>query len=61
MGNNNKTNPDDYPESLKMDIRKRNENIDENKELCKKCDGTGNQLFSRYQKCSDCNGTGIKT
>jgi DnaJ-class molecular chaperone len=41
------------------DVATRNENIGNNKELCKRCDGTGNELFSMYRKCSDCNGTGI--
>lgn len=25
---------------------------------CKRCDGTGNELFSMYRRCSDCGGTG---
>ncbi len=28
------------------------------KELCDRCDGTGNQLYSMYQVCEKCKGTG---
>jgi activating signal cointegrator 1 len=28
-------------------------------DLCKTCNGTGNRLFSMYQKCPDCNGEGF--
>jgi DnaJ-class molecular chaperone len=29
-------------------------------ERCENCDGTGNQLYSMYQKCSECGGSGRK-
>ncbi len=29
-------------------------------ERCIKCEGTGNQMLSMYQQCSDCKGTGRK-
>lgn len=30
------------------------------RELCGRCEGTGNELFSMYKKCSECNGKGYK-
>lgn len=38
-----------------------NFHIDEvpGKKICKRCEGTGNQLLSMYQKCEACNGTGV--
>lgn len=27
--------------------------------LCDKCEGTGNQFFFMYQRCAECNGTGL--
>ena len=36
----------------------RNANVQSGLKLCRKCDGTGNQLFSMYQKCDQCGGTG---
>ena len=29
--------------------------------LCDRCDGTGNQLMSMYQKCVNCDGNGLAT
>ncbi len=26
--------------------------------ICERCEGTGNELFSMYRKCSDCDGVG---
>ena len=49
-----------YPHHMRMDIQTHNENIDNGKELCERCDGTGNELYSMYRKCKDCNGSGIK-
>lgn len=46
------------PPHMRSDYVTRNENIKAKKMLCDKCDGTGNQLLSMYQKCTDCNGTG---
>ena len=28
--------------------------------ICEKCGGTGNQLYSMYQKCYNCDGNGYK-
>jgi hypothetical protein len=40
------------------DIKTRNVNIDKGFTLCKRCDGTGNELFSCFKRCSDCGGSG---
>ncbi len=48
-----------YQPHQQNDVLTRNENIDKGKTLCKRCEGTGNELFSMYRKCTDCNGTGI--
>ena len=49
-----------YSLYMRMDYERKNKNIDDRKSLCKKCDGTGNQLFSYYQKCTKCDGLGFK-
>ena len=49
-----------YPMHMRGDVHTRNDNIDNGKELCKKCDGTGNEFYSMYRKCKDCGGNGIK-
>jgi DnaJ-class molecular chaperone len=53
-----KTDLSKIPLHMRSDYITRNANIDARKMLCDKCDGTGNQLLSMYQKCTDCNGTG---
>ena len=53
-------NPDNYGAHQGGDVLVRNENIAKGRTLCKRCEGTGNQLFSMYQKCSECNGKGYK-
>jgi len=35
-------------------------NKKDRKKLCKRCGGTGNELYSMFRKCQDCNGTGIR-
>ena len=45
---------------MRMDYQKRNDNVEEGETLCPKCDGTGNELFKAYRRCSECKGTGIK-
>lgn len=45
---------------MRVDYVKRNGNVEKGKTLCPRCDGTGNELFSMYRRCSKCNGTGIK-
>lgn len=47
-----------------MDARRRAENmrqvaVDPSLILCKRCDGTGNELFSMYRACEDCGGIGV--
>ena len=53
-----KENPYHYPPHMRIDIIKRNRNIDLNKELCVECNGTGNVFFSSYMRCKECNGRG---
>ncbi len=48
------------PEHMQMDERTRNDNIDKKLHLCEICDGTGNELFSMYKKCSNCDESGVK-
>ena len=55
-----KWNINDWPQHTHQDVYKRNLNIDEEHELCKRCEGTGNELISMWRKCSHCKGTGRK-
>lgn len=55
-----KWNESDYPLHMRGDVLRRNDNLDQNKELCDRCDGTGNEFFSMYHKCPKCDGHGIK-
>jgi uncharacterized OB-fold protein len=55
---NIKTDPNSVEPHMRMDITRRNENIDAGKKLCKRCGGTGNELFSMYRMCKNCGGTG---
>jgi len=43
------------------DSVQKEKNIDKHGEeaLCKNCGGTGNNLYSMYQQCPDCHGTGL--
>ncbi|HON83090.1 MAG TPA: hypothetical protein PLI22_03025 [Caldisericia bacterium] len=41
------------------DFETRNKNIKSGKKLCKRCDGTGNEFFSMYKRCTKCFGTGV--
>ncbi|MCP3681956.1 MAG: hypothetical protein GY861_04625 [bacterium] len=50
----------DWAPHMHGDVMTRNNNIEANKELCMKCEGTGNMGFSMYIKCDKCKGTGIK-
>lgn len=50
----------EFPVHMWSDIITRNENIDAGRELCERCDGTGNEFYSMYSPCKDCNGTGHK-
>jgi len=47
------------PVHIAGDFATRNANVKNDLKLCRRCDGTGNQLFSMYQKCENCGGTGI--
>ena len=42
------------------DQRKKEDNIKNNKPLCMRCGGTGNELFFMYRKYKKCGGTGVK-
>jgi len=56
-----KWNSKDFPSHTLRDVLMRNKNIDEGKELCERCEGTGNEFFSMYHECTHCKGTGVKT
>lgn len=43
------------------DMFRRDELLALGLELCERCDGTGNELFSMYRRCSDCHGEGTKS
>ena len=43
---------------MRGDYATRNANIEAKKMLCDRCGGTGNEFFTMYRKCQDCNGTG---
>ena len=47
-------------EGIRQDNIIRQENVDTGHELCIRCTGTGNELYSMYRSCEDCGGTGIK-
>lgn len=49
-----------YPLHMRGDITRRNENVTLGRTLCKRCDGTGNELYSMYKKCEDCDEKGHK-
>lgn len=55
-----KLNPRKYPPHMRMDIERRNKNIDSGETLCERCSGTGNELYSMYSRCTECNGAGFK-
>ena len=50
---------DTVPPEKRQDYEIRNQNIEAGKPLCRKCDGTGNEIYTRYRRCSKCGGTGI--
>ena len=43
---------------MRRDYSIANENIENKKTLCGVCGGTGNYLYSMYQPCSFCRGSG---
>ena len=49
-----------YPPHTYGDVLRHNKNVEDKKELCTHCEGTGNEFFSMYRKCPKCKGTGIK-
>jgi len=46
------------PAHMAGDYYKRNNNILNERKLCDRCQGTGNELYSMYRKCTACNGSG---
>ena len=46
------------PLHMQNDYYTRNENVMLGNELCTRCDGTGNELYSMYCKCGLCGGKG---
>ena len=48
-----------YPPHMRGDYRRMNQNILNGKILCNQCGGTGNEMYSMYRKCPDCDGDGI--
>lgn len=48
------------PVHMQMDYNTRNKNVMAGHELCKLCDGTGNEFYSMYKKCPNCGGSGRK-
>ena len=47
------------PIRIRSDYVRRNANVLAGKKLCKRCDGTGNELMNWYSRCSTCDGTGV--
>lgn len=47
------------PSHMRMDYERYNDNVKNNRELCDKCSGTGNELFSMCRRCSKCGGKGF--
>lgn len=43
-----------------MDYRTKEINEAGTDDLCPRCDGTGNELFSMYRECEACGGSGVK-
>ena len=59
MGNlYDKWNVESFHLHMQGDARRHNDNIDKGRELCDRCEGTGNQLLSMYQACEKCGGSG---
>lgn len=44
----------------RTDYERRNDNVLSGKPLCDTCDGTGNDYFHMYHRCSDCGGSGLE-
>lgn len=48
------------PFHMISDYITRNDNIQAGRELCDRCEGTGNELFSMLRVCTECRGEGWK-
>lgn len=42
-----------------QDIAQAQRNKQAGEPICKRCEGTGNELFAMYRKCSACGGSGV--
>lgn len=47
------------PFHMRGDYHLRNQNVAEERILCSRCDGTGNELLSMSRTCQACGGDGI--
>ena len=47
-----------YPLHIKNDMETHNKNLADGWVLCEDCDGTGNYMYSMYQRCQQCLGNG---
>lgn len=47
------------PVHMRKDFFRRNDNVRAGKKLCKRCNGTGNELYSMYSRCQACDGDGV--
>lgn len=50
--------PDELPKAARTLAL--NERTHKQSELCRRCDGTGNETVNIYTKCQLCGGTGLK-
>jgi len=50
---------DTVPYRIRMDYARRNANVALRAWLCGRCDGTGNDLYAMWHKCSRCGGLGL--
>lgn len=50
---------DTVPDSMRMDYAIRNANLYNKLPLCGYCEGTGNELFEKYESCRKCGGSGV--
>ena len=46
---------------IEQDRARKADNVAAGRTLCRRCDGTGNQLYAMFQTCFDCGGSGVLT
>ena len=49
---------EDFAEHQYGDVQRHNDNVSAGRTLCSRCEGTGNELYSMWKKCTDCAGLG---